>query len=106
MYNNFHATSDTTQKEVSYNLFCTPLHKACIECSGRPHPGCGLRIVARRSKFLHIGGREDTHLPVDLSLPPVLVLLLDQVYDIARLDGELVRLVGSVVIQRLALAYV
>ena len=55
------------------------------------------------SHLLYVGGGEDADLPVDLPLPPILALPVNQVYDVAWLDGQLVRLVGRVVIHRLTL---
>lgn len=47
---------------------------------------------------LHVVGREEPHLPVDLALPPVGVLLVEDVDDLALAEGQLVVVLCGIVV--------
>lgn len=55
---------------------------------------------------MNIRGREDSYLTIELSVPPVLVLFVNEIDDVTRLEGEFVGLVGYIFIHCLTLAYV
>lgn len=47
---------------------------------------------------LHVIGREEPHLPVDFSFPPVGVLLVEDVDDLALVEGQLVVILRGVIV--------
>lgn len=47
---------------------------------------------------LHVIGREEPHLPVDFSFPPVGVLLVEDVDDLALIEGQLVVILRGVIV--------
>ena len=57
------------------------------------------------SYVLHIGGREYSDIPVQSSLPPFHIVLVDDVDDVARLDGQFVTFIGIIGIQYPALTH-
>lgn len=54
---------------------------------------------------LHVVGGEEPHLPVDLALPPVRVVFVEDVDDLALAEGQLVVVLGAVVVHADHLAH-
>ena len=57
------------------------------------------------SYVLHVGGGEYSDIPVQSSLPPFHIILVDDVDDVARLDGQFVTFIGIISIQYPALTH-
>lgn len=58
-----------------------------------------------QSHVLHIAGRKDSHVVIELPLPPLRIVLVDDVNDVSWVDAQLVTLIGFIGIEHLALAW-
>lgn len=69
------------------------------ERRGRRAPGA-LTLLARVHVCgqLHVIGREEPHLAADFSFPPVGVLLVEDIDDLALVEGQLVVVLGGVIV--------